>query len=133
LPDLETLKRRPEFQAVNAGARVAKPAFVLLGLARGEARPQIEPSTVRFGLTVTKKIGQAVQRNRARRRLRAIARAGLQRTGRPGWDYVLIARDAALTRPFAALEADLESALEMLHKAGRTDAGRRRERGRHGP
>ena len=124
---MTTLKRRPEFLAVNAGARASKPGFVLLGLAREASDPHIGPETIRFGLTVTKKIGKAVKRNRARRRLRAVAQSGLPRFGRPGWDYVLIAREGAIDRPFAALQSDLESALEMLHKARRPDgAGRAR-------
>ncbi|MFZ1990452.1 MAG: ribonuclease P protein component [Alphaproteobacteria bacterium] len=124
---MTTLKRRPEFLAVNAGARASKPGFVLLGLAREAGEPHIGAETIRFGLTVTKKIGKAVKRNRARRRLRAIAQSRLPELGRPGWDYVLIARDGAVTRPFAALQGDLESALEMLHKARRPDgAGRAR-------
>lgn len=102
---------------MNAGVRAAKPGFVLLGLARRQDSPHIDPQAIRFGLTVTKKIGKAVKRNRARRRLRAVARSRLPSLGHPGWDYVLIARDGALDRPFAALQNDLESALEMLHKA----------------
>jgi len=101
---------------------------VLLGLARGDSEPHIEAETIRFGLTVTKKIGNAVKRNRARRRLRATARSRLAEFGRPGWDYVLIARDGAVSRPFDALQSDLESALEMLHKARRPNgAGHTRQ------
>jgi ribonuclease P protein component len=122
------LKRRPEFLAVNNGVRVAKPGFVLLGLERGPEAASA--SDVRYGLTVTKRIGNAVQRNRARRRLRALAQARLSTSGRSGWDYVLIARDAALSRDFTQLEGDLESALEMLHKARRPPIRVSREDGR---
>ncbi len=115
---------------MNAGVRAAKPGFVLLGLARGESDPHIGPETIRFGLTVTKKIGKAVIRNRARRRLRAVAQSRLSSLGRPGWDYVLIARDRAVDRPFAALQSDLESALEMLHKARQPGAAGRARRAR---
>ena len=127
LPPLVTLKRRPEFLAVNAGARAAKPGFVLLGLPRPTDTGRVASDAIRCGLTVTKKIGNAVQRNRARRRLRALARAHIPTSGQPGWDYVLIARDGALSRDFVQLEADLESALEMLHKARRPS--KRREDG----
>ena len=129
---MTTLKRRPEFLAVNVGARASKPGFVLLGLAREAGAPHIGPETIRFGLTVTKKIGKAVTRNRARRRLRAAAQSRLPMLGRPGWDYVLIAREGAVTRAFDALQSDLESALEMLHKARQPDgAGRARRAGAH--
>lgn len=131
---LKTLKKRPEFLAANAGARAAKPGFVVLALARAEGNPHIGAETIRFGLTVTKKIGNAVKRNRARRRLRAAAQSRLPSLGRPGWDYVLIARDRAVDRPFAALQSDLESALEMLHKARQPDtAGRGRRARADGP
>jgi len=129
LHPIATLKRRPEFLAVNAGARASKPGFVLLGLAREATNTHIAPETVRFGLTVTKKIGNAVTRNRARRRLRAIAQSGLPARGTPGWDYVLIAREGAVTRAYDALQSDLESALEMLHKARRPDGAGRARRG----
>ncbi len=72
-----------------------------------------EASTVRFGLTATKKLGNAVARNRARRRLRALAEKLLASLARPG-DYVLIAREAVLTQSFADLEKDLEGALKKL-------------------
>ena len=127
---LETLKKRPEFLAVNAGARASRPGFVLLGLARAESHPHIRPETIRFGLTVTKKIGNAVKRNRARRRLRAVAQSRLPAGGLAGWDYVLIARDRAVDRPFTALQSDLESALEMLHKARQPNAAGRARRAR---
>jgi ribonuclease P protein component len=117
LPRLDTLKRRPDFLAANAGARASRPGFVLLGLERDKATSA--PDTARFGLTVTKRIGNAVKRNRARRRLRALARLVLAAYGRAGWDYVLIARQEALTRDFRVLAAELESALEMIHKARR--------------
>ena len=120
-PALTTLKTRPEFTALNGGKRAVKPGFIVLARRRPTDKPLDEArggaEAVRFGITVTKKIGNAVQRNRARRRLRAMAVARLPICGLPGWDYVLIARLDALRRPFAALEGDLESALEMLHKA----------------
>jgi ribonuclease P protein component len=113
LPLLETLKRRADFLALNAGTRVAKPGFVLLG----RPRPNSGEGPSRLGLTVSRKNGNAVARNRIRRRLRSLARAALSAKGVAGWDYVLIAREAALRRNFTLLQGDLESALEMLHKA----------------
>lgn len=72
---------------------------------------------IRFGLTVTKKVGNAVVRNRVRRRLRALALAGLPGAGKPGFDYVLIGRVATISRPHAALVKDLETALKRVHDA----------------
>lgn len=65
----------------------------------------------RVGFTVTRKVGSAVTRNRARRRLREVARAVLPETAVPGCDYVLIARSGTLDRPYPDLLADLKSAL----------------------
>jgi ribonuclease P protein component len=71
--------------------------------------------TVRVGFTVTKKVGDAVRRNRAKRRLREVARAVLPLYAVGGTDYVLIGRDATLTRPFADLIEDLKTALRKVH------------------
>jgi ribonuclease P protein component len=72
---------------------------------------------VRFGVTASRKVGGAVLRNRAKRRLRAAAAAILPLSGRAGHDYVLIARVATLSRPFAALMGDLSSAVAAAHVA----------------
>jgi ribonuclease P protein component len=78
--------------------------------------PTPEPTAeLRAGFTVTKKVGNAVVRNRAKRRLREAARAVLPLYGAPGCDYVLIARDATPDRPFAALIDDLKQALRKVH------------------
>lgn len=76
---------------------------------------------MRVGFTVTKKVGNAVVRNRVKRRLRAAAEEVFPRLGRAGTDYVVIGRLGALTRPFAALLQDLEQAVERIdrHKAAR--------------
>lgn len=66
---------------------------------------------IRVGFTVTKKIGNAVVRNRCKRRLRALAREVIAAGGRPGADHVLIGRDDTATRDFALMKSDLESAL----------------------
>ncbi len=73
------------------------------------------PESLRVGFTATKKIGDAVTRNRAKRRLKEVARAVLPLYARQGCDYVLIARDATPTRPFAALIEDLKLALLKVH------------------
>jgi ribonuclease P protein component len=72
---------------------------------------------VRIGFTASKKIGNAVLRNRAKRRLRALSREVLAREARPGWDYVLVARpEATVSRPYADLMADLARALRSVHR-----------------
>ncbi|RMF38218.1 MAG: ribonuclease P protein component [Alphaproteobacteria bacterium] len=108
---LEGLKKRRDFLAANRGRRRVTPGFILLGRARGDGS-----DAMRFGLTASRRIGNAVTRNRARRRLREMARAVLPAHGLPGWDYVLIARrDATTTRPFRYMADELKAALAALH------------------
>ena len=73
------------------------------------------PGAVRIGFTASRKIGGAVERNRAKRRLRAVARALLPLSGRPGHDYVLVARTGILTREFQALIGDVTAAMTAAH------------------
>ena len=71
---------------------------------------------IRVGFTCSKKVGNAVARNRAKRRLREVARALLPEHGKPGWDYVLIGRpDVTATRDFAEMRAELASAVDAVH------------------
>ena len=110
---VETLRRRSEFLRVRGGGRWASAAFVLEGKPRLEGTPGSEP---RFGFTVTKKMGNAVVRNRMRRRLREAVRLTLTAHARPDYDYVLIGRGAAFDREFQALMQDLETAFARVHK-----------------
>ena len=114
---LRPILKRADFLRAARALRQGTPGFLLQARRRGPQEPATAP--IRFGLTCSKKLGNAVVRNRARRRLRALARAVLPEAGRPGWDYVLVGRpDTTVSRGFAALETDLRSALARLHKAG---------------
>jgi ribonuclease P protein component len=104
------LLKRADFLRLARGRRWAAPGLVLQ-MAKG-----LEPSqSIRVGFTATKKIGGAVVRNRAKRRLREAARTVLPLYAAPGCDYVLVARDATAERPFAALIEDLKMALRKVH------------------
>lgn len=128
---LNMLRDRRDFLRMARARRVARPGFVLQAAARGDDDPRI-----RIGFTASRKVGNAVVRARAKRRLRAIARDVLPGMGRPGWDYVLIARrETTVGAPFARMRADLEGALERAHHGrrngrghdGRGDGGRNRD------
>ena len=116
-----TLKRHAEFQRVRKGGRWATPAFVLEAKARGEtdrdAKRSAPMQQPRFGFTVTRQIGKAVERNRIRRRLKAAVRDVMLDHARRDFDYVLIARQPALTSGYDALVADLVKALDRVHRA----------------
>ena len=85
------------------------PGFVLLARDRGDG-----DDLVRVGYTVTKKIGNAVVRNRMKRRMRQLARAALPALGRGGHDYVLIGREGGIERDFALLGVELTKALAKV-------------------
>jgi ribonuclease P protein component len=113
------LKRRAEFLRVAAARRKwAAPGLVLQvaptgSPAKGDAGGNAE-AAFRVGFTVSKKVGNAVARNRARRRLRAAAEQVLARHAAQGNDYVLIGRQETVTRPFPLLLKDLETALKRM-------------------
>ena len=112
------LTRRADFVAANRGLRVARPGFVLL------AHPNGGLGT-RYGVTVTKKIGNAVVRNRMKRRFRELLRAALPEAGLPDHDHVLIGREGGIERDFSALRDELAVALARA-AAGKGDPPRRR-------
>nr|WP_163959919.1 ribonuclease P protein component [Sphingomonas insulae] len=100
---------RRDFLAANAGRRAPMPGFVLLVRDREDGDP-----AMRVGFTVTKKVGNAVVRNRMKRRLRALARELLPAGGIRGADHVLIGRDGGIERDHAALKAELAKALAKI-------------------
>jgi ribonuclease P protein component len=116
---LGIIRKRADFVAANHSVRVARPGFVLL--VRGGVQP---PRDVRFGVTVTKKIGNAVCRNRMKRRLRALCREILPEHGIAGADHVLIGREGGVERDFALLRSELVAALSRA-AAGKGDPPRR--------
>ncbi|HEX8526268.1 ribonuclease P protein component [Allosphingosinicella sp.] len=103
------LRKRPDFLAANRGRRAPTPGFVLLVRHRGD-----EDDTIRLGITVTKKIGGAVVRNRMKRRFRALAREVLPEAGIAGADHVMIGRSGGVERPFGSLRDDLRQALTRI-------------------
>ncbi|MBD3786528.1 MAG: ribonuclease P protein component [Sphingomonadales bacterium] len=140
-PRITVLRQRADFLRAASALRQGTAGFLLQGRARAEGEPS-PPDLVRVGFTCSKKIGNAVARNRAKRRLRAIAQAVLPGLARPGWDYVLVGRpEATATRDFRALQEDLTRALADIH-AGRSQKprpprpdqkGRRRGKGALAP
>lgn len=110
---LVVLTKRADFVAASRARRQARPGLLVQGRRRA---PGEAGEGVRVGFTCSKKVGNAVARNRAKRRLRAAARAVLPAHGRPGWDYVLIGRpEATAARPYARLCDDLADAIAAIH------------------
>jgi ribonuclease P protein component len=122
---LSVLSRRADFLAANRGLRIARPGFVLL------ARPN-DTGEIRFGITVTKKIGNAVVRNRMKRRFRELLRDALPVEGLPGHDHVLIGREGGVERDFATLRGELSAALSRAAQ-GKGDPPRKPRANRPGP
>ena len=105
------LRKRAEFLAANAGKRASTPGFNVQAWHRND-----ESRAIRVGFTCSKKVGNSVERNRAKRRLREIARMILPASGQNGWDYVLIGKaKVTAARLFTALQADLLAALTRIH------------------
>lgn len=104
-----TLTLRRDFLAANKGKRAPMPGFVLLVHDRADGDP-----AMRVGFTVTKKIGNAVVRNRMKRRLRALSRELLPDSGIRGADHVLIGREGGIERDYAAMRAELTKALAKV-------------------
>jgi ribonuclease P protein component len=110
---VERLRKRADFLEAATGPRAPAAAFVLQTRTRADTGPP------RVGFTVSKKVGNAVERNRVRRRLREIVRLSDAARFRPGNDYVVVGRRAALNEPFARLIEDFSRALERIHQQRR--------------
>jgi ribonuclease P protein component len=110
---LARLKRRADFLRVAAARRRAVRDGLILQAA---PKPEGEADEMRVGYTASKRVGNAVARNRAKRRLRAAAAEVLGRDGRKGTDYVLIARATTPSRPYRDLVADLAGALRQVER-----------------
>ena len=109
---LTVLKHRSDFLRAARARRQGTPGMMV----QARQRADDDTSGIRVGFTCSKKVGNAVARSRAKRRLREVARLVLPHHGRDGWDYVLIGRaDATATRNFTDLQRDLITALDKLH------------------
>ena len=106
---MERLRQRADFLAAATGVKAPAAAFVL------QARRRDDDGPVRIGFTVSKKVGTAVERNRVRRRLREIVRLSPAARMRPGHDYVLVGRRAALELPFARMIEEFDRTLRRVH------------------
>ena len=112
LRGLDILRKRSDFLKAAGASRQSTPAFTLQFRKREEG----EAEGIRVGFTCSKKVGNAVARNRAKRRLREVARLVLPTEGRAGFDYVLIGRrEETALRDFATLQNDLRQALSKAH------------------
>jgi ribonuclease P protein component len=107
---LQRLRQRADFLAAAAGFKVSTRTFVL------QMRDRRDDGPSRVGFTVSKKVGNAVERNRIRRRLREVVRHAADDAARPGRDYVVIGRRAGLNAPFGGMLEDFKSALQRLEK-----------------
>jgi ribonuclease P protein component len=103
------IKKRSDFLAANRGKRYATPGFVLLVFDRRD-----DDAAKRLGITITKKVGNAVVRNRMRRRFRELARELLDTHGKAGADHILIGRDGGIERDFGTLRGEMVKALDKL-------------------
>jgi ribonuclease P protein component len=118
---ITVLTKRADFLAANRGLRNARPGFVLLTRPNGG-------EGVRYGVTVTRKIGNAVVRNRMKRRFRELLRVALPELGLPDHDHVLIGREGGVERDFAQMGKELAYVLQAA-AAGKGDPAHRPRRG----
>jgi ribonuclease P protein component len=111
---MERMTRRQDFVAAAKALSHVQPGFVL------QLRVRADENGPRMGFTCTKKLGNAVTRNKIKRRLKEAARVALGRHVQKSMDYVVIGRNSAENRPFELLQSDLISALQRLHAKAET-------------
>jgi ribonuclease P protein component len=125
---MQRLRHRTDFRAAAKGLRASVGGFVV------QARRRAEDGPVRIGFTVSRQVGNAVERNRVRRRLREMVRLSQGGGMQGGHDYVLIGRRAALAVPFGQMKQELDAALSRIHDPEPAQAtGGARERSPHQP
>ncbi|MBI3434164.1 MAG: ribonuclease P protein component [Proteobacteria bacterium] len=110
---MQRLRRRADFLAASGGVKAHGAAIIVAAL---DHRSDLPP---RVGFTVSKKVGNAVERNRVRRRLREIVRLAAADRFRKGLDYVIIARRAALAQTYGSLVSDVARAFDRVNERGR--------------
>jgi len=112
---LHILKKRSDFLLAARARKQGVGSMMVQARKRREGECK-DAEMIRVGFTCSKKVGNAVARNHAKRRMREVARAVLPSLGKPGWDYVLIGRaESTAARPFEDLKGDLKFALKKLH------------------
>ena len=117
-PKLIKITKKNEYLKMRSGLKISSPGFILQARYR-ENEDSVDQSSIRYGLTCSKRVGNAVKRNRAKRRLRALVNDIILIKGLKGWDYVLIGKEQTTEKlSFKILEKNLIECLVKLHKIG---------------